>query len=107
MASPISSPATQAELLAEATVGFDSLLNNDLPTAKAVLASRPDSAFHLVGLGLTAFLAAALGQEDKELYEALAILSRAEVAATSRSGIKRAKNEPASVYPAGSEYKVS
>lgn len=102
----MSSGPTQLELLEEATSGFDALLNNDLPTANRILSSQSESPFHLLGLGLTAFLAAALGQEDTELFGALAILSKAEAAAT--LGIsKRGKGEPTTVYPAGTEYRVS
>lgn len=99
-------PATQLEQLEHATTGFQHLLNNSLPEAKLVLGSST-SPFHLLGAGLTTFLAAALGQEDKELFASLALLSKAEEAATAQSVAKRGKGEPATVFPAGTEYKVS
>lgn len=101
-------PTVQGLLLtATQSPGFDNLLNNDVPEARRVFGLQPESPFSLLGLGLTSFLAAALGQEDKLLAGALAILYQAETAATRESGLKRAKSEPATVFPPGVEYKVS
>lgn len=99
-------PPTQLEQLDDATQGFQSLLDNDLPKAKLILGSST-SPFHLLGAGLCTFLAAALGQEDKELFASLALLSKAEEAAIAQSVAKRGKGEPAPVFPVGLEYKVS
>lgn len=97
---------TELEQIQESSLGFDALLNNELPEAKRILSLNSESPFSLLGLGLTSFLAAALGQEDKGLYSALAILAKAEVAAIRESGLKRDKSEPNTVYPNGTEYKV-
>ncbi|KAI5480790.1 mitochondrial outer membrane protein IML2 [Pseudohyphozyma bogoriensis] len=102
---PLAQPP-QAELLMQATEGFDCLLNNDLPGARAKLAANPDSPFHLVGVGISAFLAAALGQEDSELAGALTVLSKAQSVASAQEKAKRPKNEPATAFPAGTEYKL-
>lgn len=45
-----------------ATTGFDCLFANDLQGAREVFSSA-DSPFHLLGLGVCAFLEAALGME--------------------------------------------
>lgn len=67
----------------------------------------PDSPFHLCGAGISAFLAAALGQEDTELHGALDKLLKAETAAATRTSAKsRPKTEPVTVFPPGTEYKV-
>jgi hypothetical protein len=99
-------PPTQVELIEDATRGFDLLLNNDLEGGKAVFLSNPGSPAHGVGLGITAFLQAALGQEDAELFGALDVLVKAEGISSAQAGAKRGKHEPATVYPAGTEYKV-
>lgn len=62
---------TQNELILDSSRGFIALLNNDLELANEVFSSRPASPFHGLGLGLTEFLKAALGQEDDLLYGAL------------------------------------
>lgn len=46
----------------EATRGFDLLLSNQLPEARAVFGEN-DHPFHLMGRGVCAFLQAALGME--------------------------------------------
>jgi hypothetical protein len=51
-----------ANLLVSATKGFDKLFANDMPQAQALL-SAGDSPFHAMGLGVCAFLDAALGME--------------------------------------------
>lgn len=95
--------------------------------AKQILSSDPDSAFHLVGLGLSAFLAAILSREDDELRnvrlppprtslasaerrfrrtQAQETLIRAETMANNEANAKRAKGETAGIFPGGTEYKV-
>lgn len=59
------------ELILDATRGFTALLDNRLDEANEIFRSVPASAFHGLGLGLTEFLKAALGQEDDLLYGAL------------------------------------
>lgn len=57
--------ATQEETAAwlrSATVGFDYVFSNDIAKARTTLA-QDDTPFHLMGLGVCAFLEAALGME--------------------------------------------
>lgn len=101
-----SSTESQVALIRSATLAFDLLLNNDLPNARSQFLAHPDSAAHGVGLGITAFLQAALGQEDAELATALEALLKAEAQATAAE--KAAKGgKGKGVYPAGLEYKAS
>ena len=51
-----------ARTLKHATAGFDCVFSNDLQGAREIFASA-DSPFHLLGLGVCAFLEAALGME--------------------------------------------
>lgn len=51
-----------AELLQSATKGFDYLFSNDIVAARQHF-ERRDDPFHLMGLGVCAFLEAALGME--------------------------------------------
>lgn len=46
---------------------FEALLNNDIAGARKILESQPQSASHLVGLGIVAFLVSILSREDAEL----------------------------------------
>jgi hypothetical protein len=48
--------------LRNATHGFSRLFQNDIASAKQVFTGRDDP-FHLLGLGVCAFLEAALGME--------------------------------------------
>lgn len=51
-----------AAALLSATEGFDHLFGNDTAKARDIL-SQDNSPFHQLGLGVTAFLEAALGME--------------------------------------------
>lgn len=48
---------------------FDALLDNRLLDSFQILRGQPESPFHLVGLGIAAFLKAILSREDAELRE--------------------------------------
>jgi len=52
-----------AELLKSATRGFDFLFSNDIVSARKHFEQQHDDPFHLMGLGVCAFLEAALGME--------------------------------------------
>lgn len=56
-----------AALLQSATKGFDFLFSNDLVGARAHF-EKGDDPFHLMGLGVCAFLEAALGMEVSALF---------------------------------------
>lgn len=69
MAHP-SKPSAES-LLRSATEGFDLLFANDIDEARKAFASEEDSPFHLIGLGVVAFLQAALGMEVGQLLSFL------------------------------------
>ncbi|GAA6001330.1 hypothetical protein JCM10207_006611 [Rhodosporidiobolus poonsookiae] len=97
--------ATVLKQIDDATVGFEALLDSDLDKAKAILVADERSSFHLVGLGIAAFLAATLSREDTELKQATEILGRAEGLAKTEAGAKRSREAP-QVYPPGTEFKL-
>ncbi|GAA6042126.1 hypothetical protein JCM8097_003120 [Rhodosporidiobolus ruineniae] len=90
--------------IADATRGVEALLNNDLAGAKKLLGARQDP-FHVLGLGITAFLAATLSREDEELKQATELLIKAETLASNEATGKRAPGE-VQIYPPGTEYKL-
>lgn len=49
------------------TVGFDCVFSNDLQGARDVF-NKGDSPFHMLGLGVCAFLEAALGMEVSAFF---------------------------------------
>ena len=51
-----------ADLLQNATIGFDHLFSDEITDAKSVF-KKHDSSFHLLGLGVCSFLEASLGME--------------------------------------------
>ncbi|KAJ6613668.1 outer membrane protein Iml2/Tetratricopeptide repeat protein 39 [Mycena sp. CBHHK59/15] len=89
MASP--SPSSTAAALAAANAGFDELFANQIGAARTVFAAPPhtDSPFHLLGLGVCAFLEAALGMETGLMAEATRLLTSSE------AGARRAAKEAA------------
>jgi hypothetical protein len=52
-----------SELLQSATKGFDHLFSNDIVSARELF-KKKDDPFHMMGLGVCAFLEAALGMEE-------------------------------------------
>ncbi|KAJ6453252.1 hypothetical protein C8R47DRAFT_249056 [Mycena vitilis] len=88
-ASPVPSPAPAlptdptARALASANAGFDHLFANDIAAARRVFSSEdePQSPFHLLGLGVCAFLEAALGMESGLMGEAARLLQLSEAGA--------------------------
>lgn len=58
----MASTLSAEELLRSATQGFDHLFANDIDAAQKAFESQ-DAPFHLLGLGVVAFLQAALGME--------------------------------------------
>ncbi|KAH9901427.1 outer membrane protein Iml2/Tetratricopeptide repeat protein 39 [Cubamyces lactineus] len=94
----------QAQLRA-ATVGFDYLFANELEKARETFASG-ESPFHLLGLGVCAFLEAALGMETGLMAEASRLLALAE--AGTKKQLKLAKSAPAraSQFPPGTEWEL-
>jgi hypothetical protein len=108
MASPTSTTSlTPIELIVDATRGFELLLGDDFEGGKAVFLSKPDSPAHGAGVGISAFLQAALGREDAELHGALVALVQSEAISSAKVAVRRGKGEAETIYPAGTEYKVS
>jgi Protein of unknown function (DUF3808) len=69
------------------------------------LGSKTASPFHLIGLGATIFLQAALGMEAGVVEEAVKALNEAEAAA--RSQVKSSKSVKSSTrYPPGTEWEI-
>ncbi|KAF5323690.1 hypothetical protein D9619_012884 [Psilocybe cf. subviscida] len=66
-----------AALLQSATRGFDFLFSNDIASARAHFQAHDDP-FHLMGLGVCAFLDAALGMETGLMTEASRCLALSE-----------------------------
>jgi len=55
-------PILEADFLTSATNGFNKLFENDIVGARVLFNGRDDP-FHQLGLGICAFLEAALGME--------------------------------------------
>ncbi|KAF4615660.1 hypothetical protein D9613_012532 [Agrocybe pediades] len=77
-----------AELLKSATRGFDFLFSNDIDSARQHF-EQHDDPFHLMGLGVCAFLEAALGMESGLMTEASRCLALSE--AGTRKQMRAAK----------------
>ncbi|KAG6815974.1 hypothetical protein H0H87_009701 [Tephrocybe sp. NHM501043] len=104
MAPEIPNEATSVELLASATRGFDYLFCNDLARAKAHFEGKDDP-YHLLGLGVCAFMEAALGMESGLLVEATRCLSQSEAGA--RKQMKSAiKAHPNQRFAPGLEWEI-
>ncbi|KAJ7869896.1 hypothetical protein B0H14DRAFT_2726703 [Mycena olivaceomarginata] len=79
---PPTTPATgTAAALASANAGFDHLFANDIALARTAFAADAASPFHLLGLGVCAFLEAALGMESGLMGEASRLLALSEAGA--------------------------
>ncbi|GAA5845513.1 hypothetical protein JCM9279_003058 [Rhodotorula babjevae] len=102
----MTSKETVLAQIEDATQGFDALLDNRLLDSFRILRGQPESPFHLVGLGIAAFLKAILSREDAELREATETLVKAEAVATAEVKAKRPKGDMTGAYPAGIEYKL-
>ncbi|TFL07447.1 outer membrane protein Iml2/Tetratricopeptide repeat protein 39 [Pterulicium gracile] len=98
---PAEETATQ---LVSATKGFDYLFSNDIAPAKELF-SKEDTPFHLLGLGVCAFLEAALSLETEKVAEASRCLAASEAGA--KKQMKASKGSPsASRFPAGIEWEI-
>ncbi|KAI5986667.1 outer membrane protein Iml2/Tetratricopeptide repeat protein 39 [Pisolithus albus] len=95
------------EMLRLATQGFDLLFANDLEAAVEVFGTegQDNSPFHLMGLGICAFLKAALGMEPELMEDAVKCLTLAEQGA--RKHMKLAKSStPCHRFRSGIEWEV-
>ncbi|CDO73644.1 hypothetical protein BN946_scf185014.g114 [Trametes cinnabarina] len=100
----LSPQETQAQLRA-ATIGFDHLFANDLEKARDVFASG-DSPFHSLGLGVCAFLEAALGMETGLMAEASRLLALAEAGSKKQLKLAKASSSAATQFPPGTEWEL-
>ncbi|KAI0672830.1 outer membrane protein Iml2/Tetratricopeptide repeat protein 39 [Trametes maxima] len=97
-------PSNTAAELRAATVGFDGLFANELEQARETFASG-ESPFHSLGLGVCAFLEAALGMETGLMAEASRLLALAEAGA--KKQLKFAKSsDKATQFPPGTEWEL-
>ncbi|GAA5875921.1 hypothetical protein JCM3774_005817 [Rhodotorula dairenensis] len=101
----MSSKEQVLDQIRHASTGFEALLNNEVANARQILQSRPDSASHLVGLGIVAFLVSILSREEAELKTATETLQRAEAKANVEASARRSKGD-SGVYTPGTEFKV-
>ncbi|KAL0946369.1 hypothetical protein HGRIS_012600 [Hohenbuehelia grisea] len=92
-----------APALANASQGFDHLFSNDITGARKVFAADA-TPFHLLGLGICAFLEAALGMEAGLMGEASRCLALSEAEAKKQS--KSVKPNPNSRFPPGLEWEI-
>ncbi|KAG1731945.1 outer membrane protein Iml2/Tetratricopeptide repeat protein 39 [Suillus lakei] len=92
------------DLLRSATQGFDHLFANDIDAAQKAFQSE-DTPFHLLGLGVVAFLQAALGMEMGLMDEATRCLAASEAGAKKQA--RAAKSLPSNHrFEAGMEWEV-
>ncbi|KAG2150637.1 outer membrane protein Iml2/Tetratricopeptide repeat protein 39 [Suillus bovinus] len=98
-----STPSAE-DLLRAASQGFDHLFANDIDAAQKVF-EHEDSPFHLLGLGVVAFLQAALGMETGLMDEATRCLTASEAGAKKQA--RAAKSLPSiHRFDAGMEWEV-
>ncbi|KIK39840.1 hypothetical protein CY34DRAFT_88473 [Suillus luteus UH-Slu-Lm8-n1] len=100
----MASTLSAEELLRSATQGFDHLFANDIDAAKKAFESQ-DAPFHLLGLGVVAFLQAALGMETGLMDEATRCLTASEAGAKKQA--RAAKSLPSvHRFDAGMEWEI-
>ncbi|KAI0373047.1 hypothetical protein BV20DRAFT_1050450 [Pilatotrama ljubarskyi] len=98
------SPQDTAAQLRAATTGFDWLFANELEKARETFANGV-SPFHSLGLGVCAFLEAALGMETGLMTEASRLLALAEAGA--KKQLKLAKSsDKTTQFPPGTEWEL-
>ncbi|OAX38012.1 hypothetical protein K503DRAFT_866467 [Rhizopogon vinicolor AM-OR11-026] len=102
---PASATPSPEFLLRSATEGFDCLFSNDIDAAQKAFESEDDSPFHLLGLGVIAFLQAALGMETGLMEEASRCLAASEAGAKKQA--RAAKSLPSNHrFDAGMEWEI-
>ncbi|KZT71236.1 hypothetical protein DAEQUDRAFT_763848 [Daedalea quercina L-15889] len=91
--------------LTDATCGFDELFQNELDNARKIFADS-DSPFHQLGLGVCAFLEAALGMETGLLVEAQRCLSLSEAGSKKQLKASKYYAKPTTKFPSGTEWEL-
>ncbi|KAI8989806.1 outer membrane protein Iml2/Tetratricopeptide repeat protein 39 [Trametes punicea] len=100
----LSPQETEVQLRA-ATAGFDCLFANELDKAREIFASG-DSPFHSLGLGVCAFLEAALGMETGLMAEASRLLALAEAGAKKQLKFAKSSATKTTQFPPGTEWEL-
>lgn len=93
-----SSTPDRAAQLHDANAGLAALFNDDVARAQKIL-GESDSAFHLYGRGMIAFIDYSIGMEDAALARALDCLYRSETVASKM----KASASPAPLDPNGKQ----
>ncbi|KAI0056452.1 hypothetical protein BV25DRAFT_1903221 [Artomyces pyxidatus] len=93
------------ENLRSATAGFDFIFANDLVKAEEIFKTKQESPFHLLGMGVCAFLQAALGMETGIMSEASRLLELAETGAKKQLKISKSLKS-AGRFPAATEWEL-
>ncbi|KAA1469289.1 hypothetical protein DENSPDRAFT_864071 [Dentipellis sp. KUC8613] len=101
MASPVDDTVAN---LQSATSGFDYIFSNEVVKAKEVFQTR-DTPFHALGLGVCAFLEAALGMESSLMGEASRLLAIAETGAKKQVKLHKASKHVGR-FPPGTEWEL-
>ncbi|TCD67048.1 hypothetical protein EIP91_000610 [Steccherinum ochraceum] len=90
--------------LRDASTGFDHLFANDLEKAREVFTAT-SSPFHMIGMGICAFLEAALGMEEGMVADAAKQLAASEN--TIKAQLKAVRSSKSSTrFPAGTEFEL-
>ncbi|KAH8111665.1 outer membrane protein Iml2/Tetratricopeptide repeat protein 39 [Phellopilus nigrolimitatus] len=95
----------QTAALVSASEGFDHLFANRIEEARVQFAAE-DSPFHVLGLGVCAFLEAALGMEPALMGEAARCLGESEAGARRQSKATRVAHGGKSNFPSGIEFEI-
>ncbi|KAH7908767.1 hypothetical protein BJ138DRAFT_1156898 [Hygrophoropsis aurantiaca] len=105
MSPPDDGHDSNERLLRSATEAFDHIFCNDLEAAQKAFKEEEDSPLHLLGLGVSAFLQAALGMEPEQIAKAGEWLKASEAGA--RKQMKAAKSAPSVTrFQAGMEWEI-
>ncbi|KAJ7290503.1 hypothetical protein C8J57DRAFT_1276000 [Mycena rebaudengoi] len=94
-----------AAALLSANKGFDHLFANDIAAARTAFGAA-DTPFHLLGLGVCAFLAAALGMEEGLMGEATRLLTLSEAGAKKYAKAAPTTGKSGGRFPPGLEWEI-
>jgi hypothetical protein len=98
-------PPRPAAALLSANKGFDHFFANDIAAARTAFGAA-DTPFHLLGLGVCAFLAAALGMEEGLMGEATRLLTLSEAGAKKYAKAAPTTGKSGGRFPPGLEWEI-
>jgi hypothetical protein len=101
---PESPSDTTTSQLISATKGFDHLFANDIAPAREIFTER-DTPFSQLGLGVCAFLEAALSMESEKVAEASRCLTLSEAGAKKQMKLTKGAKS-VTRFPAGLEWEI-